>query len=206
MYRYRGLGAAPSVQQIAQAIATAEGYLLPSGQINAPNVAPVRNNNPCDLVSGGSLAQYGSIDQGWSACYNQIGLILNDQSSVYSSDMSISDIASHWAPAPSSSCGAMCAGNVPSNWAATVAAQLGLSPSDTLTGDSSTSASTIFGPTPDQLAGGSVSPASDASAASGIDLSSLTSQLSSTGVDFSNPWVIAGIAAFGIGLLAWARA
>lgn len=119
MYRRRGLGdASPQVQQIAQAFATAEGGLT-------PGTFPYRTNNPCDIFAGGSTAGYPTMDAGWQACYNQIGAILNNTSSIYSSDMSISDIASHYAPAS--------AGNDPNAWAANVAASLGLSPSDPLT-------------------------------------------------------------------------
>lgn len=160
----RGFGASPSVQQIAQAIAHAEGYYTPSGSINV-GAAPVRNNNPCDLTSGGALAAYPDIGTGWQKCYNQIGAITGDTSSVYSSDMSISEIASHWAPAPSAACGAMCAGNVPSNWAATVAGQLGLSPSDTLLADSgvfspATQSDDVSATSPLDLASGALLPSS----------------------------------------------
>lgn len=114
----RGLGATQQVQQIAQAIATAEGG-------TTPGTFPYRTNNPCDVFVGGSTAGYPTMDAGWNACYNQIGLMLGGQSKVYTPDESISDIAASWAPSS--------AGNVPTNWASTVAAALGLSPSDPLT-------------------------------------------------------------------------
>ena len=133
MISLRGLGAAANVTAIANAIAYAEGYYAPGqpGVVNSPSVAPVRNNNPCDLFSGGSLASYSTIDAGWSACDNQINLMLDGGSSYYTPDESISQIAATYAPAS--------AGNVPSNWANIVASQLGLSPSQPLTAVSGSS-------------------------------------------------------------------
>lgn len=130
MLSLRGLGAAatPNVTAIANAIAYAEGYYAPGspGVVNSPSVAPVRNNNPCDLFSGGSLASYPTIDAGWAACDNQVSLIVNGGSAYYTPDESISQIAATYAPSSVS-------GNNPSAWASAVAGQLGLSPSDPLT-------------------------------------------------------------------------
>ena len=188
--RYRGLGATQAVENIAQAIATAEGYYK-GGQINT-GAAPVRNNNPCDLTSGGALAVYPDISTGWNACYNQVGLIVNDQSSVYSSDMSLNDIASHWAPAPSSSCGAMCAGNNPNSWASIVAGQLGIDPSTPIGAYASGNGATL---TPVDASGNPLP-----------DLSTLTSGFDLSSIDWTNPWTIGAVAALGIGLLVWAAA
>ena len=192
--RARGLGATQAVQNIAQAIATAEGYFK-GGQINT-GAAPVRNNNPCDLTSGGALAVYPDITSGWNACYNQVGLIVNDQSSVYSSDMSLNEIASHWAPAPSFSCGAMCAGNVPSNWAATVAAQLGIDPNTPIGSYASGS--------PSGSASAPPSSPVDASGSTLPDLSTLTSAVDLSSIDWSNPWTLGAVALLGVGLVVWA--
>ena len=112
-----GLGATQQVQAIAQAIAQAEGGLT-------TGTFPYRTNNPCDVFVGGTTKGYDSMDAGWNACYNQIGLMIGGQSKVYTPDESISDIAASWAPAS--------AGNVPASWANTVASALGLSPSDSL--------------------------------------------------------------------------
>lgn len=149
---FRGLGAATAqVQAIANAIATAEGGLT-------PGTFPYRTNNPCDIFVGGSTAGYPSMDAGWAACDNQINLMLSGQSSVYTPNESISDIAASYAPAS--------AGNVPSNWANIVASQLGLSPSQPLTaytGDS------VAAPSPDSTTGLPVSNSG------GFDLSSIFS-------------------------------
>jgi len=122
MYRLSGFGdlpAAPAnVQAIATAIATAEGGLT-------PGTFPYRTNNPCDIFVGGSTAGYSTMDAGWNACYNQINLILSGQSSIYTPDESIEDIAQSYAPAS--------AGNNPSAWAANVASVLGISPNQPLT-------------------------------------------------------------------------
>jgi hypothetical protein len=114
----RGLGQTAQVQAIAQAFATAEGGLT-------PGTFPYRTNNPCDIFVGGSTAGYSSMQDGWNACYNQIELMLSGQSSVYTPDESISNIAASYAPTS--------AGNNPSAWANNVAAALGLSPSQPLT-------------------------------------------------------------------------
>ncbi len=167
----RGLGATPQVQAIAQAIATAEGGLT-------PGTFPYRTNNPCDVFVGGSTQGYATMDAGWNACYNQIGLMQSGQSKVYTPDESISDIAASWAPAS--------AGNVPANWASTVASVLGLSPSDSL-----------------QAVG---SPASPDSSLGLPALNAATFDLSSISLtdDSGNltGWAWGGIAA-GVGLLLW---
>jgi hypothetical protein len=118
----RGLGdASAAVQSIANAIAYAEGYFAPGspGTVNAATVAPVRNNNPCDL--GGAGQSYSSIDAGWNACYGQINAILGDSSSYYTSDESIADIAPTYTGNDNAA-----------SWASIVAGQLGLSTSDPL--------------------------------------------------------------------------
>lgn len=187
----RGLGATvtPQVQSIAQAIATAEGGLT-------PGTFPYRTNNPCDVFVGGSTAGYSTMDAGWQACYNQIGLMLSGQSSVYTPNESISDIAASWTPAS--------AGNVPANWANTVSSQLGLSPSDSLTSAGSSSAQI-----PDDSSTGL--PASNTD---GFDITALlspTGDSASSGITLLDSsggltgWAWAGIAA-GVGLVVWAVA
>lgn len=173
----RGLGATSQVQAIAQAIATAEGGLT-------PGTFPYRTNNPCDVFVGGSTAGYATMDAGWNACYNQIGLMLGGQSKVYTPDESISDIAASWAPSS--------AGNVPANWASTVASQLGLSPSDSLT--------SVGTPTPPDSSTG-------LPASSGFDLSTLFPSVDS-GISLTDgsgnltSWGWGAIAA-AVGLVVW---
>lgn len=160
----RGLGQTAQVQAIATAFATAEGGLT-------PGTFPYRTNNPCDIFVGGNTAGYATMDAGWNACYNQIELMLSGQSSVYTPDESISDIAASYAPAS--------AGNNPTAWANNVAAALGISPSDPLTAVGS---STTAGSSSDSTAG-LLAPLTDLSSSSdgsGIDLSDLTSGFSLT--------------------------
>jgi len=122
MLSLEGLG---DVNSIAQAIAYAEGYYAPGspGTINSPSVAPVRNNNPCDL--GGAGQSYPTIAAGWAACDNQIGLMLNNTSSMYNSSMTIAQIAPIYVCGGASS--PCAAGDSPSGWASIVAGQLGVS-------------------------------------------------------------------------------
>lgn len=132
---FRGLGATTQVQAIAQAIATAEGGLI-------PGTLPYRTNNPCDVFAGGSTAGYATMDAGWQACYNQVNAILGDTSSYYSSDEPVTSIAQTYV------CGSgpCAAGDNPSNWAAAVAQQLGISPSDPLTAYTGVPASPLSNP------------------------------------------------------------
>jgi hypothetical protein len=189
----RGLGAAaptPQVQAIANAIATAEGGLT-------PGTFPYRTNNPCDIFVGGNTSGYATMDAGWAACDNQIQLMLSGQSSVYTPDESIFDIAASYAPAS--------AGNVPSNWANIVASQLGLSPSDPLTAYSGGAAAQ---PSSDSTTG---LPTSNSG---GFDFSTLFGDTTSgDGSGFSltddsgNLTPVAwGLIALGVGLTVWAVA
>jgi hypothetical protein len=173
---FLGLGdtsSPPNVQAIANAIATAEGGLT-------PGTFPYRTNNPCDVFVGGSTAGYATMQDGWNACYNQINLMLSGNSSVYTPDESISDIAASYAPAS--------AGNNPSAWANNVASALGLSPSDPLTA----------------VSGGSGAGTSDTGLPglptldfSDVDLSITDGSGNLTGVGW-------GLVVVGVGLLAWA--
>jgi hypothetical protein len=204
MLSLEGLGESSSTIAIAQAIATAEGGLI-------PGTFPYRTNNPCDVFVGGSTAGYSTMAQGWQACYNQIDLMVGGGSSIYTPDESISNIAASWAPAPA---------NNPTNWASIVSSQLGLSPSDPLTAvgsasplnplipsngipaqipvDSTTGlpdASTDASSTSDGDSG--LSTSSDASVVSGISLTDGSGNLTGTG------WL--AIAA-GLGVFVWAVA
>jgi hypothetical protein len=107
----------PQTVALAKAIAKAEGGLT-------PGTAPYRTNNPCDVFVGGSTAGYSTMQAGWDACYSQINLMNSGGSSYYTPDETLSDVAKTYAPSSG--------GNIPSNWAANVAAALGVSPSTTL--------------------------------------------------------------------------
>lgn len=82
------VGVSPTVKRIAMAIAIAERG---SAEIDSGSVA---NNNPGDIMSDGSMIVYPTLDAGWNALYNQVGLFLSGGSGTrYSPDMSISQIA-----------------------------------------------------------------------------------------------------------------
>jgi len=82
-----------TVQRIAKAIATAEGFYA-SGSL------PQRANNPGDLERGdlgnGTIngkTVYPSASQGWEALYKEVELILDGRSAYYKPTSSISEIA-----------------------------------------------------------------------------------------------------------------
>ena len=106
-------GFSSTVQAIANAIATAEGYFA-SG-----NPLPYRQNNPGDLRdSSGAIATYDTAADGWNALYRQVQKMLDGTSAFYGPDQTIAQIAVTYTGAD----------NAPS-WAATVAQVLGVDPS-----------------------------------------------------------------------------
>jgi hypothetical protein len=109
------------IDALANAIANAEG-------------ADPANNNPGDLTAGdfdpsnvtgtfnsAGVAIVDSLENGWNALYNKLGNILNGQSSVYSSDMSISEFAETYT-----------GGDNAARWAESVASALGVTVDTTL--------------------------------------------------------------------------
>lgn len=119
-------GASPSPQclAIAQAIAAAEGFGI-------PGTVPTRANNPGDLClgdlgngvitsSGGEqITVFPDAATGWSYLYNQVNLMINNQSSNYNTSMTWAQIGAKYAGP-----------NTP--WGANVAAQLGVDVNSTL--------------------------------------------------------------------------
>jgi hypothetical protein len=115
------LGLTSKIRKFADAIARAEGFYV-AGSI------PARSNNPGDLKSptwtypgelegqslGEGIATFRSSNDGWNALYNQLALIVNGESSVYSLDDTIASMGSKWAGAGEGS-----------TWAANVAAYVG---------------------------------------------------------------------------------
>ncbi|HEV2498620.1 MAG TPA: hypothetical protein VGY31_03455 [Terriglobia bacterium] len=108
---------------LATAIATAEGFFV-GGSL------PSQANNPGDLEIAGAGVGVGSnqgktifasADDGWNALYNQIDLMLTGQSSIYSPDMTISQVAQLYT-----------GGDNADAWANNVASQLGVTPDTTL--------------------------------------------------------------------------
>ncbi len=87
-----------SSQQLAQAIAKAEGY-------GVPNAIPTVANNPGDLklgdvgygTMGTGITVFASADDGWSALYHQCDLMLTGRSAVYSLDWSLAQVGSKYA-------------------------------------------------------------------------------------------------------------
>ena len=98
---------------LAQAFAYAEGFGVSSSNI------PTSRNNPGDLTSGGVINTYDSPDTGWAALESQIGKMVNGTSSVYSPDMSLTQVGNLYS-------------NGDPNWAKNVASYLGVSPSTTI--------------------------------------------------------------------------
>jgi len=90
------------IKTFAQAIARAEGF----GNAGA---IPTRAHNPGDLkipnkptLAGTSITEFSGDDEGWSALYKQLWLILTGSSGVYDLDMSIADMARLWTATQSS--------------------------------------------------------------------------------------------------------
>ena len=105
------------VQQLASAIARAEGWL-------AGGSLPQLRNNPGALRLHGEtddITQFGSPDEGWDALYKQVQAMLIGTSSYYFVDMSLIQVAQIYT-----------GGDNPDAWAANVAAYLDLSPTSTL--------------------------------------------------------------------------
>lgn len=111
----------PFIDALANAIAKAEG-------------ANSTINNPGDLTAGdvpseqvtGTFNNAGvviidSLENGWQALLNKLGNIMNGLSSVYSPDMTISQLAQTYT-----------GGDNADGWAQTVASELGVTPDTTL--------------------------------------------------------------------------
>jgi len=104
-----------NVAEISVAIARAEDWFK-SGSL------PQRLNNPGALKgSSGQLQSFSSAEEGWSASYNQVRLMLTGESRYYNPNMPIIDIA--WI---------YTGGDNPAAWASTVASELGIEITETL--------------------------------------------------------------------------
>lgn len=111
----------PAIVNLAQAIATAEGFYV-TGSI------PQQANNPGDLVVpgwtgtvlGANISVFDSVNAGWNALYAQLYLILTGGSAYYNLDMTITDMANVWTATQQAS------------WASNVAAALGVTVSTPL--------------------------------------------------------------------------
>lgn len=114
------VGSSDAVQRVAQGIARAEGYY-------AGDTIPFRRNNPGDIKAGGTIATYGSADEGWAALYDKIQFdLVSGNSSVYSPDMSWREFGWMWV------CGtppdSPCPNNNPDAWVMTVCNEIGAAP------------------------------------------------------------------------------
>jgi hypothetical protein len=86
------------VQQLAQAIATAEGFGI-------PGAVPTRANNPGDLVLGdqglgvansAGVTIFATVAAGWAALYYELNLIFLGESSQYNPSMTFAQFAQKW--------------------------------------------------------------------------------------------------------------
>lgn len=91
-------GYLPSVRDLANAIARAEGF-------GVAGAIPTRAHNPGDLVipgwTGAKLGAEGisvfvSDAEGWARLLRQIQLIVDGKSRVYSLEMTLSEFAAKW--------------------------------------------------------------------------------------------------------------
>lgn len=112
------LPASGKIAAFAVAIAKAEGFYV-------PNTIPAKSNNPGDLkvpgsakTTPGGITIFESLEDGWSALYHQLEIIVTGRSAVYSLDMTIKQMGDKWAPAADK--------NQPGVWAQNVAAALGV--------------------------------------------------------------------------------
>jgi hypothetical protein len=109
--------------QIAQAIAIAEGYNLPTSN-------PFRLNNPGDISdgydefggephSGSDVTRFPDAQTGWQWLYNKLSRIAQGKSAVYSPQMTWAQLAQKWA------------GNW-QNWVGNVTTELNVQPNSTI--------------------------------------------------------------------------
>ena len=104
------------ITRFSEAIAYAEGYYVPGSRAR-------RNNNPGNLTvdtigkavdMDGMFIVYANAIDGWNALKRQVELILTDLSSIYTSDMTLIEIAERYTTTEQSA------------WAHNVASKLGI--------------------------------------------------------------------------------
>lgn len=110
----------PSIVAFAKAIAKAEGF-------GVPGAIPTLANNPGDLVIPGwtgeklgsaGISVFSNPNDGWTRLYNELQMIVNGSSSIYSPEDTIDSMAVKWTATD------------PESWALIVSSTLGI-PSDT---------------------------------------------------------------------------
>jgi len=107
-----------TVERLAEAIATAEGYFVPGS-------LPARMHNPGALRLHGernTISYFATDEEGWEALREQLRRIFTGQSRWYTPEMSIRHMAQVWT-----------GGDNPDGWAETVARRLGVTPQERLT-------------------------------------------------------------------------
>lgn len=106
-----------AVTAFANAIAVAEGFFVSGSR-------PARNHNPGDLTvdttgkgvgMDGPFIVYATDGDGWEALKRQVSLMLTNASQIYNNQMTIREVAQRYTTTDQLA------------WAATVAAQLGVS-------------------------------------------------------------------------------
>jgi hypothetical protein len=113
---------APSAQSAVEALSQA---------ITKAENSPVdQTNNPGDLVLGdvgngifnsAGVTIFSTLEDGIQALYNQVNLIFTGQSKNFNTNMTIAELAQEWT-----------GGDQAASWAATVAQELGVTPSTTI--------------------------------------------------------------------------
>lgn len=113
------LPASGKIAAFALAIAKAEGFY-------SPGTIPATSNNPGDLkipgsdnTTEGGVTIFETIEDGWSALYHQLQIIVDGKSANYNLDMTIAQMGAKYAPAGDN--------NIVGAWAKNVAAALGVS-------------------------------------------------------------------------------
>lgn len=76
----------PTIQELAEAIATAEGYYVPGSR-------PQKSNNPGSLFPGGKWGVYATRDQGWNALRNLLNRALTGRSGMFKETRTWRDFA-----------------------------------------------------------------------------------------------------------------
>ncbi|MEM2014204.1 MAG: hypothetical protein QXJ16_01935 [Desulfurococcaceae archaeon] len=106
------------VDEIARAIAKAEGFYVPGSK-------PQRYNNPGALIdpTTGDLKRFATVEEGWDALRKYIRERILSRSGPYASAKTIYDVARIYT-----------GGDKPEAWAAIVAGELGKRPSDWFVG------------------------------------------------------------------------
>jgi len=104
------------IARLAEAIAYAEGYYVNGSR-------PQRNNNPGDLTKSlgfstigndGMYMIFSTIEDGWNALRKLVELMLTNRSAIYTSGMTILDVARRYTTTQQD------------EWAANVASRLGV--------------------------------------------------------------------------------